>query len=339
MNLLNKLLRRFYFHAALPLFADDDTPAGEPQSEESGETVGTGNDARLKLLNQIADQSEEGRADELAGVNDDGTTEPFQKETAPPDNEDTPPQEETPPSEPEVKKYKLKVNGKELELTEEELIARAQKVESADDYLRQASEKLRTTEPPATPPKPRVSEEELRRQQDEEDKALVRAIQMGSEEEATAALRKLREQASARPSISQDDVYRTIDERLNFNTAIRQFEKDFADIAGDERLYNLARQKDEELLASGDKRSYSERYAEIGNEIRAWISKVAPKPKEDPSVLEDKLAKKAAAPKPPQAASKKVTPPPAEDDEVDDNPSAVIANMAKTRGGPQWMRN
>lgn len=338
MNLLNKLLRRFYLHAALPLFADEEGAAGETPPED-GETVGTGNDARLKLLNDIADRTEGERAEELAGVNDDSTVEPFQQETAPASDETPPPQEETPPAEPEVKKYRLKVNGKELELTAEELIARAQKVESADDYLRQASEKLRTTEPPATPPKPKVPDEEALRRQDEEDKALVRAIQMGSEEEATAAIRKLREQASARPSFSQDDVYRTIDERLNFNTAIRQFEKDFADIAGDDRLYDLARKRDEELLAAGDKRSYADRYTEIGNEIRAWIGKVAPKPKEDPSVLEDKQAKKAAAPKPVQAASKKVTPPPAEDDEVDDNPAAVIAQMAKTRGGPQWMRN
>src|SRR3974390_1694024 len=37
------------------------------------------------------------------------------------------------------RKWKLKVNGRELELTEEEVLARAQKVESADQYLAEAA--------------------------------------------------------------------------------------------------------------------------------------------------------------------------------------------------------
>ena len=49
----------------------------------------------------------------------------------------------------------LKVNGRELELTTDELIARAQKVEAADDYIKQAAQLYKSAKEPA--PEPRNS--------------------------------------------------------------------------------------------------------------------------------------------------------------------------------------
>ena len=320
--------------------ADDETTTGG---------VGTNNDARVAMLNSIGDNLDEERASELANVNDDDTTEPFSVEKT--EKEDTQSDDETTPADgtssseedpPAAQKFKIKVNGQELELTQEELIARAQKVESADRYLADAAEARRRAEAAAPAPPPAATKptaEELQRQQDEEDRALVRAIQMGTEEEAAAALRKLREQSNARPSITQDDVSRVIDERLTFTKAVEKFHADFQDIVADPILYKLVLSRDQELLEQGDARSYSERYTEIGNEMREWKKKLAP-PASDapaPSPAPNRQERKAAAPTPPKSAGAKTTPPEPED-EGEESPQEVIAKMRQQRGGPQWMR-
>lgn len=317
---------------------------GNTVDSESQEAIGTGNDERIARLNAIADQTDADRAEELANVNDDGSTEPFS--VAQPDTEavaDAPSEEEVPAEEEsaaEPKRYKIKVNGKELELTEAQLIERAQKIEAADEYLRQAAEaKRRVAETESQPAVPAVDEAELRRRQDEEDRALVRAIQVGTEEEAAAALRKLREQASARPSLSRDDVSRTIDERLAFNNAIERFSAEYNDVWNDPILKKIALDRDAQLLKEGDQRQYWDRYSQIGEEIRTWKQSLAPAPKPEQSMSE-KAERKAAAPKVPTAAASVKSKPvkAVDEDDVDDSPTSVIAAMAQRRGGPQWMR-
>jgi hypothetical protein len=315
------------------------------QSSDQQETVGSSNDDRIARLNAIADQTDADRADEFANVNDDGSTEPYavvseQTETeAAADNEEQPiaDAENESSDSAEPKRYRIKVNGKELELTEAQLIERAQKIEAADEYLRQAAEARRKLEQIA---RPEVDEDELRRRQDEEDRALVRAIQVGTEEEATAALRKLREQTSARPSLSRDDVSRTIDERLAFNQAIEKFSTEYSDVWSDTILKKIALDRDAQLLKEGDQRSYWDRYASIGEEIRSWKQSIASAPKPAETTMATKAERKASAPKvPTTTASVKSKPVKVEEDDVDDSPSSVIASMAQRRGGPQWMRS
>lgn len=306
------------------------------ENENTGEAVGTGNDDRIARLNAIADSADADRAEELANINDDGTTEPFVVDAAP---AETPAEEEETPSssadEELEKKYRIKVNGKEIELTEAELIARASKIEAADEYLRRAAEANRRVQEPAAPvADPNV----LQRHRDDEDLALVRAIQVGTEQEALAALRKLREQAGARPSLSRDDVSRTIDERLAFNTAIDRFSTEYSDVWSDPILKKIAFDKDAQLLQQGDTRPYWERYQEIGSEVRSWKESLAPAKKAEVTMT-DKEARKASAPKVPAPASAKSKPAKVEEDDIDDNPSAVISAMAQRRGGPQWMRS
>jgi hypothetical protein len=349
---MSKLLRQLLagLYLGMPHIVEEGAGGGASDDGEgadngtNGEVVGTGNDKRLAFMDQIADANDESRADELANVNDDDTTEPFKVEKAKTEEEtieeELPLDNPNPTEKPETRKYKIKVNGKELELSEEELIARAQKVESADEYLRTAKQQAAPKPTPEAPKGP--SAEEAQRQEAEELLLAARAIQMGSEEEAVAALRKVVQKASsARPSFTPDDVSRTIDERLAFNTAINDFSEKYEDIWTDPTLKSLAFQRDAQLLKEGDARPYAERYAAVGEEIRTWkaslIASAAPKA-EEKTEEQTKLERKASAPKAPVAASAKAKPAPQEE-EVDDSPSAVIANMAKTRGGPQWMRN
>lgn len=315
----------------------------EIQTTEEGEVVGTGNDARLKFLAQINDQNDASLAEngDLADVNDDGTTTAFGKPETLSDEEVTQKEldraaEEANQEEPEEQpKHKIKVNGKELELTTEELVQRAQKVESADEYLKEASRKMREAEMKEVKP-PLPSTEDVAAKAAEDRRALVRAIQMGTEDEAMEAIEKL--QGRNVPSVSADDVARTVDERLTFNDAVSRFQKDYKDLAEDPVLLNIVLQRDKEMIAQGDKRSYWERYEDIGNSVRTWkddlVKTATPEP--DKSVS-DKQARKASAPAVPQGAGTKA-PAAVQDEDREETSAEIISKMAKSRGGPQWLR-
>jgi hypothetical protein len=187
---------------------------------------------------------------------------------------------------------------------------------------------------------PVPSKEDQLLQQQDEQRALVRAIQMGTEEEAMAAIAKL--QKPAPPAFNADDLARTVDERLTFKSAVSKFESEYQDILSDPVLKNIAFQKEQELLAQDPRKDYWSRYDEVGKYVRSWrdnlVKANAPVGNEKPAVDPSKLIRKAATPQVPKAASVKVPVPVAEDD-TDESPASVIANMAKSRGGPQWMRN
>lgn len=315
--------------------------------EDAGgeEAVGSGNDARVALLNSIADGYDEARAEELLSINDDGTTEPFTFQQpggveTPLENEEAVDEDaqaeiarlaaesgQDPEPQP-VQKHKIKVNGREIELTYEELVARAQKVETADVYLAEAS---RLRNELAAQPKPPVQDVPVPSVED--DLAIARAIQMGTEEEAVAALQKLRQ---SQKSLSPDDISRTIDERLTFNEAISKYRAEFSDVVTDPVLNKLALELDAQLIANGDRRPYYDRYKDVGTQVRNWAVENAKKfapAQEQPQA--NKLARKAATPTPPKAQSQKA--PTTVEQEREESTSDIIAGIAKSRGGPQWM--
>ncbi len=306
-----------------------DVPKGE-------DVVGTGNDARLKMLEQINDRNDAVLAQEgqLADINDDGTTTPTDSQVIQQEL-DRAQAEINQVAEPEVSvKHKIKVNGKEVELTTDELIARAQKVESADEYLKEASEKLRDAESRKTP-ESEPSNADVQAQALERKRALVRAIQMGTEEEAMAAIEEL---SGHNPSVSADDIARTVDERLTFKTAVERFQTEYKDLVEDPILMNIVLTRDKELLAQGDKRGYWERYDEIGKSVRTWHQSIVDKAKASVKQPEnDKLARKQSAPSAPPSAAQKA-PAVVDDEDKEETASEIIAAIAKARGGPQWLR-
>jgi len=315
-------------------------------TDDNAEAVGTGNDARVAMLGRINDANDGLRADELADINDDGTTSDYVAPDLTPSDDDGVTAAELARAEAEVAdepaapaaepRYKIKVNGKELELSASELIARAQKVEAADQYLNEAAQLRRQAIEQVTPPVPSV--EDARAKAVEDRRALVRAIQMGSEDEAMAALEQL-QNAGRQPQLSQDDLARTVDERLTFKEAVSRFETEYKDILSDPELRAMALQKDQQALASGDKRAYWERYSAIGNEVRAWRDNIVKQSAPAPAVPASKQTAKADASRraaPSSAATKSAAAAPAE--ESDESISDIIANIAKARGGPQWTR-
>lgn len=284
---------------------EDQEVEGQRQTDEQiKQAIEDRNNARLKMYDEIADNNDEGRAAEFEDIPDDAHTR-FRSD---PDGEAD--DQDASHGQPAEQKHRIKVNGKEQELSYEELVARAQMVESAHDYLEQAKrirlDALQSTQ--TAKPAAEVSPVE-------DDLALVRALQMGSEEEALHAIRQLRS-----PTI---DLPKLVDERMSFQQAVSRFQTEFKDVFEDPNLRTLVLNKDAELIAQGDGRSYWERYEAIGNEVRQWVGNVRKTPT-------DKLTRKASASSAPAAAGSRVSQQTQE--EPDESVSDVIAQMARTRG-------
>jgi hypothetical protein len=302
-RLLRKLLFPFY------LTVDDpETPGGNGERQTDAEikaAIEERNNARLAMYDQIADSNDEVRNAEFEEIPDDAHTRFQQDDTQ---NDDDPPSNTA-----TQEKISLKVNGKSLELPIEEVIARAQMVESAHDYLEQAKrirlEAVQSTQGKAKPasPTPPV----------EDDLALVRAIQMGSEEEAVQAIRQLRSPTT--------DLPKLIDERMSFQQAVSRFQTEFKDVFGDPILRQVVLNKDAELVAQGDARPYWDRYESIGKEVREWVGSV----RKTPSATETRRERKASMTTIPTAASRV---PSQVQEEQDESVSDVINAMAKSRG-------
>jgi hypothetical protein len=208
------------------------------------------------------------------------------------------------------KKFKVKVNGQDREFTEAELIERASKTEAADQRFQEAAKLKREAEELSKP-------KEIKPEVEEDDLALARALQMGSEEEAAKVIKKMRE----RPTLSEGDVVRKIDERLTFQSSVQRFQTEYPELFSDPNFSKLVAMKDEELVKQGDARPYYERYKAIGDEMRAWIGKVKPESKKE--------ERKASITTLKVASGRKVE---ASDEDEEQSTSDTIASMAKARG-------
>lgn len=271
--------------------------------QDSQEQVGTQVNERLAKARAIADSSYEFRQQEEGLPADD-----YVEEQEPEVSEQSLDKEE----EPVQTKHKLKVNGKEIELTFDEILARAQKVEAADQYLAEAARIAKGQ--PSKDVEPEVED-----RSEEEELAIVRAIQMGDEKEALQAIRKLRNNPS-----KQDDVAKLVDDRIAGREAAEKFKSDYKDIVEDPYLFQIASAKDAELVKNGDNRALYERWAAIGDELRGWKSKLAGETK-----MEQKQAKKADIVSINRAGSKSFAP---SEEDAEENVSDIIRSMAKRRG-------
>jgi hypothetical protein len=209
------------------------------------------------------------------------------------------------------KKYKVKVNGQDREFTEAELIERASKSEAADQRFQEAAKLKREAEELKATTK-EVAKPEI----EEDDLALARALQMGSEEEAAKVIKKLRA-----PTLNEGDVVRKIDERLTFQSSVQRFQSEYPELFQDPYLSKLVALKDEEMVKQGDTRPYWDRYKSIGDEMRGWLGKIKPA-----SQKQERKASITVLPTASGRAAEKT-----EEDE-EQSTSDVIASMAKNRG-------
>jgi hypothetical protein len=148
---------------------------------------------------------------------------------------------------------------------------------------------------------------------------LARIIQIGSPEEAAEAIRQLQSQTRVDPQ----HITRMVDSRIDFQTAVKEFQTEYQDIFSDPYLSSLATMMDNDALQKGDKRPYRERYKEIGTTLRKWKDGLT-----KPASLEEKKMKKATVTNLPSASARQA-PPPEDKEETDQD---YINHLRKVRG-------
>lgn len=226
------------------------------------------------------------------------------------------------------KMVKIKVEGVEKEVPESSIIdagVRAlQKESAADQRLEEATRLFREAQALVTP------KQEVEPPPKELGGAeIAQAIRLGNDEEALAAIEALR----TKPVMNQpspEAIANFVEQRVEGKRAFEGFMATYPDIAKNEDLMHLALQKDEKLIAGGDKRSYSERYDDIGKSIYALIGKTVQTGKEVSEVVTsaEKLAKKATITNLKSASVK----PGATGEEKPKSASDIINEMRKQRG-------
>jgi hypothetical protein len=154
------------------------------------------------------------------------------------------------PEPQQPRKFKIKVNGKELELTEEELIARAQKTEAADEYFNDAKTLLNEAKalkrdlesrpsPAATPAADRAAPEDQTPpagdpNQVDPFKDVTEALLYGDPEQAAGKLRQLMTNVVPTLSRQTSEAERRQTELNRSRMSGQRFERDNPDLAGNE---------------------------------------------------------------------------------------------------------
>lgn len=336
-------------------------------NDETGEVEGTGNDARVARLNAIGNAIDVERADQLADVVDidKGLTEQFVAEdlteeqvaaresAAQARSHDSKTAGELTRMETEANgegdeqpvvaaptKHKVKLGGREVEMTTEELIARAAQVEDANTYLAEA-QRIRDEAARAPVDEHQPDAEASAQARKERLRERVRAIQMGSEDEAVEALDAMeRERGEATPQLDARTLSKAVDERMAFNEAKVWVQDEYKDLFGDDRLRGMFLAEESRLVHAGDRRSFKERYKAVGDDLRGWVTKFQPAgaPADAPADLNSRREAKRQASRgapPAQAAQRAALD---EDDNQPESTSAVIQKMAEVRGGSQRTR-
>ena len=225
------------------------------------------------------------------------------------------------------KTYKLKVNGKDVELSEEEMIARVQKVESADQYLAEAKRQAEAVRGMEVQPSTRAVDVAPADTVTDDDLALARALQIGSEEDAARAIARIRTRNASAPSVNTDEVVHKVKADMEFQENAKWFQETYSDIFSDGDLLTLAIKRDAEFMdqdkANGTVTPYKERYSKIGDELRKKFGT-------DPAYSAKARKKQETLTSIPTAHTKVRMPEPEDDSEPD--VQTTIAAMAKARG-------
>lgn len=290
------------------------------------------NNERLERMNAIADGSEENRElphEELeikddaaerearAIAEDEAAAKLLQTEGVESDEKE--PKDEKSDSDTKTVNgdlyYRQIVNGSEKWQTLKQIRETAQKVESGDEYLRQAAESVKNASRLALSHKDEPSSVER-----VDVRKILRAAVLGEEE----AIETLASFLETKPSEVTPDVLRTIDQRLSFRTELAELEDKSKDLLENQYTRRLFNDRLSELKAENPTMGLSEAYTSIDNELRTAFPGLL-----KPKVSKDKLERKRTLVNPPNAAARQQ---PEEEPEGEEDLSEVIGKMAKARG-------
>jgi hypothetical protein len=303
----------------------EEKKAHDEKVEKAKEANQTRNSERLRLMEQIADNSEEMRDTEL-DIKDDSAE---REARAIAEDEEAARLLQTEgvesPTQVEAKTdadqklingemhYLTIVNGQERWQTLKQLREVAQKVDSADAYLRDASEAVRNASRLA------LSKDETNNVEKVDVRSILRSAVLGDEE----AIEKLASVLETRPSAVTPDVLRQIDQRLSFRTELESLERDSKDLLENPYMGRLFRSRLNELKEENPTMALSAAYKSIDGELRGAFPSFKSK-------ATDKLERKRTLVNPPSAAARQVL---EEEPEGEEDYAEVIEKMAKARGG------
>lgn len=296
----------------------------EEEVLEDSELEETPKNQRMESLSRIANSNREARDKNIAeegrevpdtSIDQEASDEDAPDKSAAPEGSDDPDSDEDHDEDQEddddqedqdEEMVKIKVDGVEQEVPKSKIydagVRAVQKESTADVRLEKATAILKEVQDRA------AVGDQLDQGDDPDDKKesplpdldvgeLAKAIQYGSEEEAAEALTKIvsiagRKDTDATPKATPEQIAASVMENIAFNDALKEFEQEYPDIYNDEKLRTMASQRDTELVKDGDKRSYSERYKAIGQELTDWLKDKGVKDDADKGHIQDRKAKK-----------------------------------------------
>lgn len=213
----------------------------------------------------------------------------------------------------EPRKYKLRVNGKDVELTEEEVLERAQKVSSADEYLQTAKKAVEATQ--ALGPSQDVSASVG---EDDTEDTLTSALQGDAE-----AIKKIAQRLK-KPSVVTPDVLSAVDDRMSFRDAVNWFRGEYKDIVNDPMAYQLVVAEDARLAQAEPTLGYATRLKQAGDKVKGWLTEKT----KSATPPNPKLERKASVAPIPQAGGRQVV---REEEDEEEPVESVIDKMARAR--------
>lgn len=213
--------------------------------------------------------------------------------------------------------YDVIVDGKPQKVKGSQIIDAGtrtlQKESAADERLRKATELLTQAEA-----RSKLPVEGAEKQPKPEDgmtaEQLAEAIQYGSKEQATVAIKELMTRA-AKPAVTAEDVQRIVREQvptlsrdeIAFQEARAFVDTEYGDLFKNPYLKQVFEAEDSKRRASGSQKPYIEHYREIGEELRkAFAMPKAPSPTSPAATRQEKLDAKAKAPRVPQPAASRL---------------------------------
>jgi hypothetical protein len=208
------------------------------------------------------------------------------------------------------------VNGKKKWQSLREIRATAQKVESADEYLQNASASVKNAI---------KMTEQVPSQMDDEDLELeLNKALMGDQE----SVRKLAQRLKATPSAVTPDVLQAVDERMTFRAAVDWFEGEYEKELSDPLLKKLIVEEDARLANEDPSMSYKKRLKIAGDSIRKWKNGISGQAEGTPPTSK-KLERKQQMASAPVAGGRYRE---GDEPEAEETVADAIQAMAKKRG-------
>ena len=302
----------------------EEKAAAEDADKKIKEAIDTRNSDRIKLMEQIADNSETGRneldeADETEAraareAEEERAYAKKLQEEGLESKEEVQDESDTRVTNGETY-YRQVVNGVEKWQTLKQIRETAQKVDAADEYLRTASESVRNASRLALTQK----DEPSRPDKDGLKKLLASAV-LGDEE----AIEQLASAISSRPSEVTSDVLEAVDHRLSFRTELAALEAEQSDVLGDPYLGKLFKLRLNEMKQENPNTPLATAYKSIGKEIRDRFGASL-----KGSKTQEKLERKRTLVNPPTASQRQAT---EVEEDGEESAETIIERMAKARG-------